>query len=800
MAKNIKYQIPFGSDQNTEYRIDIFAEYDGTPIILMAGDTPIVTSEENNEGIETALRPSTGTIQICTKVPAESVAAMGKDMLTIEDLLPEDNLACPILLRRKEGNRWSIDWKGFLSCEVYNQDYVSTPQNLELPIISFLEAMDSVKFKNEDISGFLTIKQVIAMAFEKTKENTHLGSLYDHIYFPEVNYKILNKYIDPRIMIEMSMHDNENRVDYIENGNSYKTILENICVAMGWCAREQGVDIYFMPINHNTDDSYKMVYERYTDFVANTTFTPLESVSLASMVMSGLDYMGIGHKKSINQGKTFVEIIANIKKYDQGIELPSFPRGELFQADNDEDMYVVNNFAYSRFCHHRILIMNWTEENTGQGVGFADRKITLTDRGKISVSMRNIQNYTDYFNKRIMFREWFYHYAGVFATVDVLFNNFYYQAMSFRAKWKDFGTWNGSEYTPGSDIECLVLYGIPDRIQEFIKLTPAGMNIFRQVYKPAESVDNYIYRQDMPYRFFANQGKFKLNLSMGYYDYISWDSQDEWKGDGHETTISIKHKESNMIDDQKLYYDPVALCLAVCCGDKWWNGESWGDSYARFWCEFDDHNNCEMEIPITEAMSGDVSLYITPYMRGSYCQDYFHIPDRDDGSCFHPVRCVGLTRLSLTYENDEDVTKNDAATNNYFRLLGTKFHDGLSIHTDIASYNWNLPSPSLIVESFDDNSVTFMKYLEYILANGTTAQRRIEIDLLDRLSKWYSKIRRKIDLEVSHPGLSPLPMTRIYADDENGYDGKHYIPIAESRDWKSGVSTLTCLEDSDGDE
>jgi hypothetical protein len=75
---------------------------------------------------------------------------------------------------------------------------------------------------------------------------------------------------------------------------------------------------------------------------------------------------------------------------------------------------------------------------------------------------------------------------------------------------------------------------------------------------------------------------------------------------------------------------------------------------------------------------------------------------------------------------------------------------------------------------------------------GTTQSpdmRRPEVELLNRLATYYSLPRRTVTIEAQHPTTAPLPLLRL-----NGYDSKHYLPIAESRDWQADKSTLTCME------
>ena len=140
--------------------------------------------------------------------------------------------------------------------------------------------------------------------------------------------------------------------------------------------------------------------------------------------------------------------------------------------------------------------------------------------------------------------------------------------------------------------------------------------------------------------------------------------------------------------------------------------------------------------------------------------------------------------LTLDYEISESDLLSDRSENKYFRLLGTNFRDEISIDTEFASSMNNQPSPSLIMNSTTE-AMTKLNY-------GSTQSpdmRRPEVDLLNRLAAYYGAARQRLELEVAHI-TTPLPQLRL-----NGInDGKVYLPMAESRDWRTGVCKLTCIE------
>ena len=212
----------------------------------------------------------------------------------------------------------------------------------------------------------------------------------------------------------------------------------------------------------------------------------------------------------------------------------------------------------------------------------------------------------------------------------------------------------------------------------------------------------------------------------------------------------------------------IRMCLKF--GDKYWNGSSWVSSFATFLCTTN-----ELTIPVSTRLRGEASIRLYGYM-----DDWIIPADQEQGFASD----MFISELSLSYEPLQEDTDTDRSENKYFRLLGTNFRDEISVDTDLASSLNNLPSPSLIMNS----QTTPMTTLNYG-SSQSPDMRRPEVDLLNRLATYYGAARQRLELEVAHI-TTPLPMLRL-----NGIgDGKVYLPLAESRDWRTGVCKLTCFE------
>ena len=163
-------------------------------------------------------------------------------------------------------------------------------------------------------------------------------------------------------------------------------------------------------------------------------------------------------------------------------------------------------------------------------------------------------------------------------------------------------------------------------------------------------------------------------------------------------------------------------------------------------------------------------------------------PSRNMSVLFETI----INSIDVRFTPASTIMQLDKSANHYYQLLSTNFRDDISIGTDIATYNNNIASPSLVMDDYtamDDSRYT--QTINYkISQDAPTVLRRPEVDLLNRLAAYYGAKRQRLELEVAHPTAAPLPLLKL-----NGInDGKVYLPLSESRDWQTGVCKLTCFE------
>ena len=232
------------------------------------------------------------------------------------------------------------------------------------------------------------------------------------------------------------------------------------------------------------------------------------------------------------------------------------------------------------------------------------------------------------------------------------------------------------------------------------------------------------------------------------------------------------------ITKESQYTDSILMHIKF--GNKYWNGSSWSDSFTKVWIDIEGSNfkkNWKPSMSVEETdgyilplfnCNGELEIAIYPQN---------NMPNRSNNKF---LLNTFFDDLKAEYVETDDERMADRSENHYFRMLGTNFRDEISMKTDFASTLNNKPSPSLIMNSATE-AMTELDYGTYM--------RRPEVDLLNRLAAYYGAARQRLELEVAHI-TTPLPQLRL-----NGInDGKVYLPMAESRDWRTGVCKLTCIE------
>lgn len=719
--KYIAYKIPFQSYQGVDYEVRIYAETDAqvapAAVVLYGGEHPFVTEENDSDDIFEAVRHQTGTIQVVDNAGTGDLAGL------MEKLCPENNISNPVQLVEKVGYNESVIWQGFLNCESYSQDYIGTPQAIELPVNSVLGAMDSV-YLDLDIVGAKTIRKIIAYTFEKLMNDSGMNGIITRIYFSAECYAILDKYLDTSALFEEKEYTNEYVTNYYMDGISCKDVLNRICGFMGMTVREEWQNIYFERIGEKVG----MYYSSFSQFKNKTTKT---LVSIRDIQMQDFEWMGNTHERSVKQGAKSVEVVANIKKTDFDMSMPESPYDQLNEKE------VVINHGYSTHGYVHV---------------FASKNTTFNNL--IKLQCLNAKALHCFYEERTPEHPYFEEkdfYIDSVGTVSHGIDVWYDQDVRDWDYFLRFGTMYERRYLPVDLFACFARVSDQDYKSALLVF---GLTTSR-LGGGVTTENDYLFKMESQLSIVLANCNMTLKMV-------------------EQTTKSIGISGK--------------IPMSLKFGDKYWGNNTWNDEFTIFDAEINDNGDCEIDMQISDIMQGKIVLSIY-YGLGieNYDYDEERVADQNEAI---------ITELSIKYKKEETPTKSDRGSNHYIELLGVNFSEEVQITTEIASDLNNIESPSIIHN--DDKLLEPMSVMDYNLPDGTTEERRPEKDLLDRMAAFYSRVRRRLDLDVAINSVPPfatlfsLPQTTVEGLEETPI---RYLPLAISKNWVQGTARLTCIED-----
>ena len=749
MAKQVRWRVPFASVSGTQYEVEIYDEnWTGSPVVLTAGATPFVTDEDASDDFFAPVRSQTGTLQVCTLLPDGT-------MLRLEDILPENNIARPVQLRRMDDD--VVEWQGFLSCEAYTQDYVGIPQVLDLSLISVLEAMDSVEVEMADKMMFNRIIAHLLYAMQTITDESGMD-LFTNVVTPAYcQDALITKYFYNNVYFTADQVVSGDNIVVEVHSISCKQILSQIAQFFGCCWREVGADLYLEAIGENLNYTAFEFSTFANKYLNNTGVTITSPRALLTQNLADCEWMGTGHQKSVLQGKRRVKVSTSLKDFECNIELQECPLGSLIENPEDRqaskgEIHANTNSTFFSLAKHQCLVT--TANFASDGTSGATLTLnSISSAPSIQLTIPWVDN------------EFRTYYEELVVPPRSKAGSIRYYATSYMCFWRD---------QQGELISGLMVCGIPKYL--FWSITPV------QGYKWtkfAHTKDNYTFKQSSPMVFSTKGGFLSLDVTLAP---ILWDGQGYKAQRLEGETYQPGWYQS---------YQP-SITMAIQIGNKWVTRADAGgltvygltDSFTTFALDlnydgttkknYDTITGVEkaegIMIPILQQVTGVVTVYVYPEMAAVVAGQVTNSP-------FDFI----IRQLKLEYIPVEGELLSDRSENAYTIETGKAFKDVAEISLALSSDAKNNKLATMIYDS-SAKPVS-------LISLGNSAQVRPEIDLLHRMKDYYTDPKVILDVE-SQRLANPLPILNL-----NGInDGKVYTPLAESRDWRAEKSTLTCFE------
>lgn len=303
---NLIYTMPFTNVDGEALTVQILEDGGtGSPVELTGGTPPFIVDVNDEDFLYTPTRFSGATLKL-----------VGSDYL--QKLFSTQYQKFKVNLV-KAG---SVIWTGFITPELYSQDYDNSLFELEIECISALSTLEYIDFKQEGAT--VSLLGIIKKCITESKGD------FRAVYIPNVYTSSLDG-----ITVSTA-----NFIDEDGKAMTLKECLEEVCKFLNWTVTEYDGCIYFIDM-----DYIKAGKTSYTNILTSTT-TLSSTINLRDIPSKGnsnlLSILG-GYNKAI--------VIDSDYEVDSDILYPelelNLSGGELFKFEKTKDDTIYKKEYYN---------------------------------------------------------------------------------------------------------------------------------------------------------------------------------------------------------------------------------------------------------------------------------------------------------------------------------------------------------------------------------------------------------------------------------------------------------------------
>lgn len=304
---NLIYTMPFTNVDGEALTVQILEDGGtGSPVELTGGTPPFIVDVNDEDFLYTPTRFSGATLKL-----------VGSDYL--QKLFSTQYQKFKVNLV-KAG---SVIWTGFITPELYSQDYDNSLFELEIECISALSTLEYIDFKQEGAT--VSLLGIIKKCITESKGD------FRAVYIPNVYTSSLDG-----ITVSTA-----NFIDEDGKAMTLKECLEEVCKFLNWTVAEYDGCIYFIDM-----DYIKAGKTSYTNILTSTTTTLSSTINLRDIPSKGnsnlLSILG-GYNKAI--------VIDSDYEVDSDILYPelelNLSGGELFKFEKTKDDTIYKKEYYN---------------------------------------------------------------------------------------------------------------------------------------------------------------------------------------------------------------------------------------------------------------------------------------------------------------------------------------------------------------------------------------------------------------------------------------------------------------------
>ena len=316
------YTLPFKSRLNKSYIVEIQKEgYTGRVAELAgSGDAPFSIEIADDNFLYVPIRFSTATIRVVGNDYLQSLYSTGYQQYRVNF---------------KQGD--TIVWTGFITPELYTQDYTATLFDLEIQCVSAMNTLEYADYKQKSAGSkeFVSLWELLTRCVLESR-----GS-YSAVYIPHVYAKSLADYDANANVLQSMTISEQNFFDEDDKPMNLKEVIEELCKFLNWTCVDYKGALYFVDVDHRGN------YYKYTPDFSSYTFEAGNVLSVQDIHFSGSEHT--------------LDILGGYNKVT--VKDSNYPVGNLLPEENYEDAKALSsrlNTNKDRKCYRQFLYpKNW---------------------------------------------------------------------------------------------------------------------------------------------------------------------------------------------------------------------------------------------------------------------------------------------------------------------------------------------------------------------------------------------------------------------------------------------------------
>ena len=335
MARNVRWQVPFMSLDNKAYRVDIYQEnFDGTVEVLKGAITPFYTQEDDDEDVFLPIRTSSGYLTVIVE-----------NQSLVDEIIAHDEHDRYVELKDvTDANNEVCVWNGFLAPDQYSGTWDRPPYELQLPLLSPLEAAKSIRYNALErqtsvgellyylFTSFITWhpEYVYIAVLDEAESSVGVpflkAVLTDYIFQAETE----NNDLEP-------IAGNPPLPPLKGSCSTVYDVLQALCKAFGYIIYETPEALYFSA--PDITNSYRKV--EWLDIFSGIDY---EVETLADHQFPTI--AGNDHSRTLLPGKSLVRVFCQLEQLDELMEL-DLKKAEIeYSGDNPGGGSVPTRWGY----------------------------------------------------------------------------------------------------------------------------------------------------------------------------------------------------------------------------------------------------------------------------------------------------------------------------------------------------------------------------------------------------------------------------------------------------------------------